>query len=64
MGPKGVLHVVHHKCGKVRGPKQNPLAPQLWRMFGLLQQANEALFSKVRRRDMHVWMFKHVRVGN
>lgn len=59
-----MLDVVHHKYGKVKGPKQIPLAPQLWRLFGLLQHANEALFSKVRRRDLHVWMFKHVRVGN
>lgn len=62
-GPKAVLNVVHHKFGKHKGPKQIPLAPPLFRLFGLLEQASKALFTKVRFMGRVVCMLWGTRDG-
>jgi len=46
-GTNGHINVVHHKYGKYKGPQVIPLAPQMIKMFGLLEQANATITPKV-----------------
>lgn len=51
-GPKANLEIRHHKYAKLKGPQTIPLSQGLFSLFGMLGQANKALFTKVGICDM------------